>query len=66
MASLSSGFSCASLSTESFASYHVDDLVFNTTAGLIIEFGDLLVESLPLGLLLFRVVLLVVSICSLD
>lgn len=51
---------------EGSGSYHVDDLVSNITASLGIQFGDVSVESLPLGFLLFRIVLFVGGVGLLD
>ena len=54
------------LSTGGFRSYQVEDLVSNSTASLKIQFGDLSMESLPLGGSLFRIVVLVGLVCSPD
>lgn len=54
------------MSTGGFRPYHVNDLVSNITDSLNIQFREILVESLPLCLLLFWIVLLVGTVGSLD
>ncbi len=45
---------------------HIEDLVLNISTALSVQTEDFMLESLPLGLLMFRIVFAVGVVCLID